>query len=99
MPSYEEMKKIFNKIDNNIEDKDKKREEERHQELPKRGLTYLDEKAFKKKYFDHPNTMENGTATFFWIVSLIAGALFKDGWMIWVISTFIWLRFITRHNN
>lgn len=48
---------------------------------------------------DHPSTIENGTATFFWIVSLLVGAIFKGGWSIWVVSTIIWWKFITRHNK
>ena len=99
MPSYEEMRKIFDKVEQNFQDRDKKLEEERRKEIEKMGLTYLDRRTPKKQHFDHPNTMENSTATFLWVASLVIGALFKGGWMIWVCATFIWLMFITRHED
>lgn len=45
---------------------------------------------------DHPDTMENGTATFLWIVVMVVGAIFKGNWVIWIVATIIWLRFINR---
>ena len=53
----------------------------------------------KKETFDHPNTMENSTATILWIVVILVGSIFKDSWMIWIVATIIWINFITRHNN
>lgn len=53
----------------------------------------------KKETFDHPNTMENGTATFFWIVVMLVGSIFKGNWIIWIIATVVWARFITRHDR
>lgn len=53
----------------------------------------------KKPTYDHPNTMENSTATFFWIVAMVVGAIFKGNWVIWIISTIVWARFITRHDR
>ena len=99
MPSYEEMRKIFDKVDKECKERDKKREEERRKEIESMGLTYINGDTPQKKHFDHPNTMENGTATFFWIVSLVVGALFKGAWAIWIVSTVIWWKFITRHND
>lgn len=45
---------------------------------------------------DHPNTMENSSATLLWIVVMIVGAIFNGAWMIWILATIIWLRFINR---
>ena len=48
---------------------------------------------------DRPGTMENSTATFIWIVSMIISALFKGGWVLCILETIAWWKFITRHNN
>jgi hypothetical protein len=53
----------------------------------------------KKETWDHPNTMENSTATFLWIVVMLVGSIFKGNWMIWIIATIVWARFITRHDR
>lgn len=50
-----------------------------------------------KQYWDSPYAMENSVATIFWIVIMVVGTIFKDSWMIWVIATFIWWKFITRN--
>ena len=46
---------------------------------------------------DHPNSLENNEATILWIVVMIIAAIFKGGWIIWIIATIIWRRYITRH--
>lgn len=99
MPSYEEMRKIFDEVDKKFEERDKKREEERRKEVEAMGLTYINGDKPQKEHYDHPNTMENSTATIFWIASLVVGALFKGAWIIWIVSTVIWWKFITRHND
>lgn len=48
-------------------------------------------------YHDSPYTMENGTATFFYIVTIVIGTLFVDRWLIYIAATFIYLKFINRH--
>ena len=53
----------------------------------------------EKETFDHPNTMENSTATVLWVVIMVVGSIFKDNWLIWIFATFIWFRFITRHDR
>ena len=99
MPSYEEMHKIFDEVNKEFKERDKKRDEERHKKVELMGLTYINGNTSYKKHYDHPNTMENSTATFFWIVSLVVGAIFKGAWMIWIVSTIIWWKFITRHDK
>lgn len=64
-----------------------KEEKERENEAKLRDL-YINS--------DHPNTMENGTATFLWIVVMAVGTIFKGNWVIWIIATIIWWRFINR---
>ena len=51
------------------------------------------------KNCDHPNSLENSEATILWIVVMVVGAIFKGNWMIWIFSTVIWLRYITRHER
>lgn len=53
----------------------------------------------KKPTYDHPNTMENSTATVLWIVVMLVGSIFKGNWVIWIVATIIWLKFITRHKK
>ena len=50
-----------------------------------------------KQTWDHPNTMENSTATVLWIVAMIISLLFKGGWALCIVETIIWWNFITRH--
>jgi hypothetical protein len=96
MPSYEEMRKILDEVDKKFEEREKQRAQEREEELKKMGVEPV--KA-PKKHIDHPNTMENSTATVLWIASLVVGSIFKRAWLIWVVSTLIWFKFITRHNS
>ena len=48
---------------------------------------------------DHPNTMENSTATILYILVMIGSLIFKDFLYIWVAASFIYFRFITRHKR
>ena len=46
---------------------------------------------------DHPNSLENSEATIIWIVVMAVGTIFKGNWIIWIIATIIWRKYITRH--
>lgn len=46
---------------------------------------------------DHPNSLENDEATIIWIVVMAIGTIFKGNWIIWIVATIIWRRYITRH--
>lgn len=98
MSSYEEMRAILDEVKRESKERAERKAEERRKELESMGITpiHIDE---SKKCYDHPNTMENSTATFFWIVVMIVGVIFKDRWMIWIIATVIWAKFITRHGK
>lgn len=48
---------------------------------------------------DHPNTMENSTATIFYIIVMVVGAIFNGRLIIWIVATGIFLKFITRHKK
>ena len=47
--------------------------------------------------YDHPNSLENDEATIIWIVVMAVATIFKGNWIIWIIATIIWRRYITRH--
>ena len=53
----------------------------------------------KEEYYDSPYTMENGTATFFYIVTMVIGTLFIDRWLIYITATFIYIMFKRRHKK
>lgn len=53
----------------------------------------------KKPTYDHPNTIENSTATFFYVIVMLVGSIFKGNWVIWIITTVVWAKFITRHDR
>lgn len=56
-------------------------------------------KINKEEHFDSPYTMEDGTATFFYIITMVIGTLFIDRWLIYIAATFIYLRFKNRHKK
>lgn len=99
MPTMEEMRKYAEKRNKEREEFNKYLEELRFKELESKGIKPFDESQVPKKYCDHPNTMENGTATFFYIIAMLVGSIFKCNWVIWIIATVIWAKFITRHNR
>ena len=51
------------------------------------------------KNCDHPNSLENDEATILWIVVMAVATIFKGNWLIWIIATIIWRRYITRHKR
>ena len=46
---------------------------------------------------DHPNSLEDSEATIVWIVVMIVSSIFKFGFIIWIIATIVWRKYITRH--
>ena len=51
------------------------------------------------KQYDHPNTMEDSSAIILYIIVMLAGVIFLDRWLIWIVATVIFIRFITRHKK
>lgn len=47
--------------------------------------------------YDHPNSLENNEATMLWVIVMIIGTIFKGNWIIWIIATIIWRKYVTRH--
>lgn len=48
---------------------------------------------------DHPNSLENDEATIVWVVVMAVATIFKANWLIWIVATIIWRRYITRHKR
>ena len=90
----EEREKELNDFLAEIKQKDKEREQDQEQEKPLRV------QKTQKNFFencDHPNSLENSEATILWLIVMAVGTIFKGNWIIWIIATIIWLRYITRH--
>ena len=99
MLSYEERSKIIEDVKKQHEDEKRKRVEARLDECKKNGIFPPDPKTYPEQRCDHPNTMEDGTATVLWIVVMLIGSIFKCNWAIWIIATVIWAKFITRYKK
>jgi hypothetical protein len=99
-PKWEEFRESFERIDREQEEAKQRRHEEWEKEYVKNGGV-LPEKQEPKFHgnCDSPYTMENGTATFFWLVVMAVGSIFKGNWVIWIIATIVWWKFITRHKG
>ena len=80
-------------------ERDRKAHEEWLKECKEKGIKIYDSSDTPEPYYDHPNTMENSTATILWIVVMIVGSIFKGNFAIWIIATIIWWKFITRHKK
>ena len=70
-------------------------------ESRQRSNKYKDDsnQSHREDYYDSPYTMEDGTATFFYIVTMVIGTLFIDRWLIYSAATFIYLKFKNRHKK
>ena len=99
MLSHGDYRKIFDEVDKKFKEREERLDRERLEELEKKGIVPPDPSTYPKKYCDHPNTMENSTATVLWIVVMLVGSIFKGNWVIWIVATIIWLKFITRHKK
>ena len=74
----------------------KKRDEDR--ECQKKAQRQQNAETFFENC-DHPNSLENVEATILWIVVMAVATIFKGNWLIWIIATIVWRRYITRHKR
>ena len=75
------------------------KKENNEKRLAALGKTAPKEKSWQEHMYvdaDKPGTMDNGTATIWYIIVMVVGALFYDRWWIWITATIIWWRHITR---
>ena len=98
MMSFEERQEWGKKMREEKEALNKKMEEIRKEELKKQGICFDTYKDITPQY-DSPYALENGEATVLWLIVAIGAFIFKDGWMISIIATIIWLNHIIRHIN
>ncbi|MEE1085004.1 MAG: hypothetical protein UH850_14855 [Paludibacteraceae bacterium] len=99
MPTYEEMEEWRKKWKKEREEFEKELEEKRRKRWEEDGIKPFEAGPPPKKRCDHPNTMEDSTATVVWIVVMLVGSIFKGNWAIWIIATVVWAKFITRHDR
>ena len=99
MIKFEDIKKEQEKYQKEREEHRKKIDAMRDEEWNRIGVCPIENKDPPKEWCDHPNTIENSTATVLWIVVMVVGSIFKGSWMIWLIATVIWSKFITRHDK
>ena len=70
---------------------------ETRQPITKKTQQEIEEEGYV--YHDHPNTMENSTATFIYIIIMVIGSIFKDAILIWITASLIYFNFIFRHEK
>lgn len=100
--SFEDHMEIAKKTRENLKKWNEKQEQTRIEELKKKGIQVNNTQNNQNDFFgdcDHPNTLENGSATVLWLVVAIGALIFKGGWVLSIIATFVWFNFITRHKN
>ena len=88
----EEKEKELNDFLVEIKKKDDERECQKQAQRQQSAETFFEN-------CDHPNSLENNEATIVWLVVMAVAAIFKGNWLIWIIATIIWRRYITRHKR
>lgn len=88
----EEREKELNDFLGEIKKKDDERERQKLVQKQQNAETFFEN-------CDHPNSLENDEATIVWVVVMAVATIFKGNWLIWIIATIIWRRYITRHKR
>lgn len=88
----EEREKELNEFLEKIKKRDEEQEREKKLQKQKNAETFFEN-------CDHPNSLENDEATILWLVVMAVATIFKGNWLIWIIATIIWRRYITRHKR
>lgn len=76
--------------------KERRLEEERIEQENKRKRN-IEEDKWLYIHAENPNSLENSEATIIWIMVMVVSALFKDGWIMWITATIMWLSHIFRY--
>jgi hypothetical protein len=82
------------RINQEMDEYYRKKAEENGQAIPSEDVRSWEEKNFVEN--DKYGTIDNGTATIWYIIVMAVGAVFNDRWLIWVIATAIWWGHINR---
>ena len=88
----EEREKELNDFLAETRRKDEEREAQKQIQRQKNAETFFEN-------CDHPNSLENDEATIVWVVVMAIATIFKCNWLIWIIATIVWRRYITRHKR
>lgn len=99
-----------NKNESSLEYALRKMNERKQQDIAEREIaqhkyyeeTGQKERSWQEKMYvdtDHPNTVDNVTATIWYIIIMLVGAVFNDRWLIWIIATIIWRKHINRKSR
>ena len=102
MPTFDEMQEAMKPYREERKRNEEKYRKMREEEWKKQGLVPYTSDKSKNDFHgdgDHPSTMENSTATVLWLVVMAVGTIFKGNWVIWIVATIIWFRFVTRHKR
>lgn len=99
MPTYGEMQELRKRREKEEQEFKQKIEEMRRKELEAKGVKPFDKSQIPPQRCDHPNTIEDSTATIFWVAAMIISLLFKGGWILCLVETIIWLKFITKYKK
>lgn len=65
---------------------------------PRPGISF-DPNKVEPRRCESPYVMQDDTATVLWIVVMVVGSIFKGNWVIWIIATIIWRKFVTRYKK
>lgn len=100
MADYDYLK-MAAEVRKNILEKKKQEEEAHKKELENGNFRNLraSDLPEKEQHFDHPSTMENSTATVLYIIVMLVGLIFNDRWLIWIMASLIYFKFIGRHKK
>lgn len=81
------------------EEEEKRKAEEYQKHLENGGQPKPPERSWEEHMYvdaDKPGTIDNTTATIWYIIVMVAGAIFNDRWLIWIMATIVWWRHINR---
>lgn len=73
--------------------------QERKKEMERKEQIQEENAKHSYIYGDHPNTMNNSTATVLYIIIMLVAIIFVDRWLIWIFASIVYFRFITRYER
>ncbi len=94
---YEEVLEESYEFWKQCSEKKKQEKERQRQELIEQRTGPEETSRHRRVEWDNPNSLNNIEATIFWLIVAVGALFFVDGWMLSVLSTFVWWKYITRH--
>ena len=99
MLSWEEQVEIARQVKEKRNDWNEFKKKTIEEELQRVGIDSAEQTRGDPIHFDHPDSMTNGQATAWYILIMAIGLIFNARWIIWIVASIIYFRFITRHNR